>query len=186
MKAWFVAAALWLSVVPAGAQDSVPFAGPRPVFVPGLYETESRNSHFQSQPVKAKVCVNSADFDHFLDETLRQYQSSVDFNKSCVLGETRRAPDGFAFAMDCRGSKTIITFRFSKDLVAQTIQNLIPAHRSASSSILTMMRRVGDCPGQAPPGKETLRTRLRDASRKVRALRDNGEAITRGEGPLRS
>jgi hypothetical protein len=37
---------------------------------------------------------------------------------------------------------------FSKDLVAQTIKNLILAHKSASSSILTMMRRVGDCPGQ--------------------------------------
>jgi hypothetical protein len=155
MKALLVGPALLLQVLPATAQDSVPFAGPRPVFVPGLYQTESRNSHFQNQPVTAKVCVNSVDFDHFLDETVRQYQSSATFNKSCTLGETRRMPDGFAFAMDCTGSKTIITFRFSKDLVAQTIENLIPAHKSASSSILTMMRRVGDCPGQPPPGKET-------------------------------
>jgi hypothetical protein len=72
----------------------------------------------------------------------------VDFNKSCALGETRRRPDGFAFAMDCKRSKTIITFRFLKDLVAQAIQNLILAQMSASSSILTMMSRVGDCPGQ--------------------------------------
>jgi hypothetical protein len=155
MKALFVGPVLLLSALPADAQDSVPFAGPRPVFVPGLYRTESRNSHFQNQPVTARVCVNSVDFDHFLDETLRQYQSSADFNKSCALGETRRMPDGFAFAMDCKGSKTIIPFHFSKDLVAQTIQNLILAHKSASSSILTMMRRVGDCPGQTPPGKET-------------------------------
>jgi hypothetical protein len=155
MKALLVGAALLLSALPANAQDSVPFAGPRPVFVPGLYETESRNSHFQNQPVTAKICVNSVDFEHFLDETLRQYRSSADFNKSCTLGDTKRTPDGFAFAMDCKGSKTILTFHFSKDLVAQTQQNLIPAHKSASSSILTMMRRVGDCPGQAPPGKET-------------------------------
>jgi hypothetical protein len=109
----------------------------------------------RTQPVTAKVCVNSVDFEHFLDETLRQYQSSADFNKSCTLGDTKRTPDGFAFAMDCKGSKTILTFHFSKDLVAQTQQNLILANKSASSSILTMMRRVGDCPGQAPPGKET-------------------------------
>jgi hypothetical protein len=147
MKALLVGPALLLSALPATAQDSVPFAGPRPVFVPGLYQTESRNSHFQNQPATAKVCVNSVDFDHFLDETVRQYQSSADFNKSCTLGETRRTPDGFAFAMDCKGSKTVITFHFSKDLMAQTIENLIPAHKSASSSILTMMRRVGDCPG---------------------------------------
>ena len=141
--------------VPCRASDAEHTAGGRNlVFVPGLYQTESRNSHFQNQPVTARVCVNSVDFDHFLDETLRQYQSSADFNRSCTLGETRRMPDGFAFAMDCKGSKTIITFHFSKDLVAQTIENLIPAHGSASSSILTMMRRVGDCPGQAP-GKET-------------------------------
>jgi hypothetical protein len=155
MKALLVGPALLLQVLPAAAQDAVPFAGPRPVFVPGLYQTESRNSHFRNQPATAKVCVNSVDFDHFLDETVRQYQSSADFNKSCMLGETRRMPDGFAFAMDCKSSKTIISFRFSKDLVAQTIENLIPAHKSASSSILTMMRRVGDCPGQTPPGKET-------------------------------
>jgi hypothetical protein len=155
MKALFVGPALLLSVLSANAQDSVPFAGPRPVFVPGLYETESRNSHFQNQPVTAKVCINSADFEHFLDETLRQYQSSGDFNKNCTLGETKRTPDGFAFAMDCKGSKTILTFHFSKNLVAETQQNLILAQKSASSSILSMMRRVGDCPGQPPPGKET-------------------------------
>jgi hypothetical protein len=51
-----------------------------------------------------------------------------------------------------RGS---ITFRSSKDTVAQTTQNLIPAQKSASSSILTMMRRLGDCPGQPAPAKET-------------------------------
>jgi hypothetical protein len=114
MKALFVGPALLLSALLANAQDSVPFAGPRPVFVPGLYQTESRNSHFQNQPVTARVCVNSADFDHFLDETVRQYQSSADFNNSCALGDTKRTPDGFAFAMACKGSKTIISFRFPR------------------------------------------------------------------------
>jgi hypothetical protein len=92
VKTWLVAAALLLPALPVNAQDSVPFAGARPVFVPGLYETESRNSHFQNQPVTAKVCVNSVDFEHFLDETLRQYRSSADFNKSCALGETTAFP----------------------------------------------------------------------------------------------
>jgi hypothetical protein len=57
--------------------------------------------------------------------------------------------------MDCKGAKTVITFRFSKDLVAQTIETLIPQHKAASSSILTMMRRVGDCPNQKAPDKAT-------------------------------
>src|SRR5437016_11153929 len=105
MRACVVGPVLLLSALSATAHDFLPFAGPRPVFVPGLYQTESRNSHFQNQPVTAKVCVSSTDFDHFRDETLRQYQSSPDFNKSCTLGETRRTPDGFAFAMACQGSK---------------------------------------------------------------------------------
>lgn len=137
------------------AQDAVPLITPKQVFVPGEYETESRNSHFQNQPAKSKTCVASIDFDHFRDETLQQYQSSESFNKSCTLGETRSMPDGFAFAMDCNGAKTIITFRFAKDLVSQTIETLITGYKAASSSILTMMRRVGDCPGQKVPGKDT-------------------------------
>ena len=71
MRSTAAFALLALSALPATAQDSLPFAGPRPVFVPGLYQTESRNSHFQNQPVTAKVCVSSTDFDHFRDETLR-------------------------------------------------------------------------------------------------------------------
>jgi hypothetical protein len=36
------------------AQDkpqSAPLLGPKPVFVPGMYESESRNSHFQGEPI---------------------------------------------------------------------------------------------------------------------------------------
>ncbi len=62
---------------------------------------------------------------------------------------------GCAFAMDCNGAKTIITFRFAKDLVSQTIETLITGYKAASSSILTMMHRVGDCPDEKKPGKDT-------------------------------
>jgi hypothetical protein len=154
MKVVLVGFALVLSASGIKAEDAVPLAGPKPVFVPGMYESESRNSHFQDQPAKSKTCIASADFDHFMIDTLQQYRSSPTFTKSCSLGETKQMPDGFAFAMDCHGAKTIVSFRFSKDLVAQTIETLITGYRAASSSILTMMRRVGDCPGQAP-GKDT-------------------------------
>jgi hypothetical protein len=153
MKAILVAA---LVCVAAGAlaqvaQQSVPLEGPKPVFVPGLYESESRNSHFQGEPVKAKVCLASADFDAFLADTMAQYRSAPQFAKDCALSQTAHMADGFALAMACPGVKTVITYRFSKDLVAQTIENLIQGHTSASSSILTMLRRVGDCPGQKAP-----------------------------------
>lgn len=150
MKAAIVSFAIALSLSSAIAQDAVPLITSKPVFVPGEYETECRNSHFQTQPAKSKTCVASVDFDHFRDETLQQYRSSESFNKSCTLAETKNMPDGFAFAMDCNGAKTIITFRFAKDLVSQTIETLITGYKPASSSILTMMRRVGDCPGQQP------------------------------------
>jgi hypothetical protein len=146
---------LVLATFSAKAQESVPLVSSKPEFVPGLYESESRNSHFQNQPVTSKTCINSVDFEHFRDETLQQYRSSAQFNKTCVLGDTKNMTDGFAFAMDCGESKTILTFHFQKNLIAQTIENLIEKHRSASSSILTMMRRVGDCEGQKAPGKDT-------------------------------
>jgi len=131
--------------------QSAPLLGPKPVFVPGLYETESRNSHFQGEPVKAKVCIASADFDHFLAETMAQYRSALQFSNGCALSQTASLANGFALAMACPGVKTVMTYRFSKDLVAQTIENFIKSAPSASSSILTMMRRVGDCPRQEAP-----------------------------------
>jgi len=152
MKILYAGIALFLFATVAHAQQTVPFVTAKPVFVPGMYESESRNSHFKNKPVKSKSCIASADFDHFRDETLQQYRSSPQFNKACKLSETKHLSNGFAFAMDCRESKSIVIFRFSKDIVAQIIETLIPRRRSASSSILTMMRRVGDCPGQKPPG----------------------------------
>ena len=58
----------------------------------------------------------------------------------------------FAFAMQCKGSKTVLTYRFAKDMVSGTIENLIENAPKYSSSILTMMRRIGECPGQQKPG----------------------------------
>jgi hypothetical protein len=150
--------AKWLTVCTAAlaalaaarAQTAVPLLEPKPGFVPGLYETESRNSAFQDQPVKSKTCIASADFDAFRDETMAQYQKAPQFAKDCRLSETRSLPNGFAFAMQCKGSKTILTFHFAKDLVNSTIETLIVDAPKYSSSILTMMRRIGECPGQAP------------------------------------
>ena len=117
-----------------------------------MYETESRNSAFQDQPVKSQTCIASADFDAFRDETMAQYQKSPQFVKDCQLSDTRSLPNGFAFAMQCKGTKTILTYRFGKDMVSGTIETLIVNAPKYSSSILTMMRRVGDCPGQ-PSGR---------------------------------
>jgi hypothetical protein len=144
-----LAAAILLALAPAArAQTSVPLLEPKPVFVPGMYETESRNSAFQDQPVKSQACIASADFDAFRDETMAQYQKSPQFVKDCRLSDTRTLPNGFAFAMQCKGTKTILTYRFGKDMVSGTIETLIVNMPKYSSSILTMMRRVGDCPGQ--------------------------------------
>ena len=133
----------------AGAQTSVPLLEPKPGFVPGLYETESRNSAFQDQPVKSTTCISSADFDAFRDETMAQYEKSPQFVKDCRLSDTRSLSNGFAFAMQCKGTKTILTFHFAKDLVRSTIETLIVDRPKYSSSILTMMRRIGDCAVQA-------------------------------------
>jgi hypothetical protein len=147
-----LAALAFVLVAPiAAAQNSAWIHGPKPVFVPGLYESESRNSHFQNQPSKAQVCIASADFDAFLADTMAQFRSAPQFSKGCSLSETTQLPNGFALAMACPGVKTVMTYQFSKDQVASTIENLILQHKAASSSILTMMRRIGDCPGQKAP-----------------------------------
>jgi hypothetical protein len=132
----------------AHAQSAVPLLEPKPVFTPGLYETESRNSAFQDQPAKSRTCIPSADYDAFRDETMAQYQKSPQFVKDCRLSDTRTLRNGFAFAMQCKGTKTILTFEFDRDLVRGTIHTLIEAAPKYSSSILTMMRRIGDCPDQ--------------------------------------
>src|SRR5215470_3194980 len=92
------------------AQTSVPLLEPKPVFTPGMYETESRNSAFQNQPVKSRTCIASADYDAFRDETMAQYQKAPQLQKDCRLGDTRTLKNGFAFAMQCKGTKTILTY----------------------------------------------------------------------------
>jgi hypothetical protein len=79
---------------------------------------------------------------------MAQYQKSPQLVADCRLSDTKSLPNGFAFAMQCKGSKTILTFRFAKDTVSSTIENLIVSAPKYSSSILTVMRRVGECPGQ--------------------------------------
>ncbi|MEW6451786.1 MAG: DUF3617 family protein [Pseudomonadota bacterium] len=150
-KRFFISSGVFLALASsAGAQSSAPLLEPKPAFVPGMYETESRNSHFQDTPIKSKTCIASEDYDAFRRETMEQYQKSPQFVKDCQLSDTRSLPNGFAFAMQCKGTKTILTFRFAKDMVSSTIENLIEKMPKYSSSILTMMRRVGDCPGQQP------------------------------------
>jgi len=133
----------------AGAQtSSAPLLEPKPTFTPGMYETEARNSAFKDQPVKSRTCVNSADFDAFRDETMAQYQKADNIKKECTLSDIKTLKSGFAFAMQCKGTKTVLTYEFGKDLVRGTIQTFIQPAPKYSSSILIMMRRVGDCPGQ--------------------------------------
>ena len=139
----------------AHAQTSVPLLEPKPVFVPGMYETEARNSKFPDQPAKSRTCVASADYDAFRDETMKAYNSADNIKVGCALSETRTIKNGFAFAMQCKGSKQVLTYEFGKDadgkeIVRGTIQTFMQASPKYSSSILIMMRRVGDCPGQTP------------------------------------
>jgi len=130
----------------ARSQTAIPPIEPKPVFMPGLYETESRNSAFQDQAVKSQACIASSDYDAFRDETMAQYQKSPQFVKDCRLSDTTTIKNGFAFAMQCKGTKTILTYEFGKGLVRGTIDTLIEDAPKYSSSILILMRRVGDCP----------------------------------------
>jgi hypothetical protein len=50
--------------------------------------------------------------------------------------------------MQCQGTKTVLAYEFDKDLVRFTIDTLIESAPKYSSSILTTMRRIGDCPAQ--------------------------------------
>jgi hypothetical protein len=144
-------ALLALATLPLGAhaQEAAPLLTLKPVFAPGLYETEARNSHFQSQGVKSKTCIASADFDAFRREQIEQYRKSPQFSKTCRLSESKLLPDGFAFAMDCKETRIVEAVHFSKDLVRTTMRTEILAYPAASSDILILMRRLGDCPGQA-------------------------------------
>jgi hypothetical protein len=70
--------------------QGVPLLEPKPVFLPGLYETEARNSAFKNQPVTSKTCIPSADYDAFRDETMAQYRKADNVKKDCALSDIRR------------------------------------------------------------------------------------------------
>lgn len=144
---------LFASVVVVSAQTAAPLLEPKPVFVSGYYETESRNSHFPKSGPKAKVCISSVDFDAFQKETIDQYKASPQFMKACHLSSNLQTKDGFAFAMDCGRTRVTNVFHFSKDMVIDEMRTEILDSPKTSSNILTIMRRVGECPdGQSGRG----------------------------------
>jgi hypothetical protein len=150
-KHLLVTSACVLLALASGARaqtSSAPLLEPKPAFTPGMYETEARNSAFKDTPVKSRTCVNSADFDAFRDETMAQYNKADNIKNECTLSDIKTLKSGFAFAMQCKGTKTVLTYEFGEDLVRGTIQTFIQPAPKYSSSILIMMRRVGDCPGQ--------------------------------------
>ena len=128
----------------AGAQTAAPPLEPKPTFSPGMYETEARNSAIPNAPVKSRLCIASADYDAFRDQEIDQYRKSDLVKQGCKLGDTETLKNGFGFTWLCPGTKSTLTYEFSKDLVRQTIEVLVAA--APKQSILTTMRRVGDCP----------------------------------------
>jgi hypothetical protein len=81
----FFAAAILSLAATARADEkpqSAPLLGPKPLFSPGMYESESRNSHFQGAPVKSKARIASTDYDHFLGDAMAQYRAAPQFAKA--------------------------------------------------------------------------------------------------------
>jgi hypothetical protein len=144
-KPLLISSLIMLGVVSAaGAQTAAPPLEPKPIFSPGMYETEARNSAIPNAPVKSRLCIASADYDAFHDQEIDQYRKSDLVKQGCKLGDTETLKNGFGFTWLCPGTKSTLTYEFSKDLVRQTIEVLVAA--APKQSILTMMRRVGDCP----------------------------------------
>jgi hypothetical protein len=144
-KPLLISSLIMLAVVSAaGAQTAAPPLAPKPTFSPGMYETEARNSAIPNAPVKSRLCIASADYDAFRDQEIDQYRKSDLVKQGCKLGDTETLQNGFRFTWLCPGTKSTLTYEFSKDLVQQTIEVLVAA--APKQSILTMMQRVGDCP----------------------------------------
>jgi hypothetical protein len=144
-KPLLISSLIMLAVVSAaGAQTAAPPLEPKPAFSPGMYETEARNAAIPNTPVKSRLCIASADYDAFRDNEIDQYRKSDLVKQGCKLGDTETLNNGFGFAWVCPGSKSTLTYAFSKDLVQQTIEVVVAA--APKQSILTTMRRVGDCP----------------------------------------
>jgi hypothetical protein len=132
------------AVSAACAQTTAPPLEPKPTFSPGMYETEARNSAIPNAPVKSRLCIASADYDAFRDQEIDQYRKSDLVKQGCKLGDTETLNNGFRFTWLCPATKSTLTYDFSKGLVRQTIEVLVAA--APKQSILTIMRRVGDCP----------------------------------------
>jgi hypothetical protein len=144
-KPLLISSLIMLAVVSAaGAQTAAPPLEPKPTFSPGMYETEARNLAIPNTPVKSRLCIASADYDAFRDQEIDQYRKSDLVKQGCKLGDTETLKNGFGFTWLCPGTKSTLTYEFSNDLVRQTIEVLVAA--APKQSILTMMRRVGDCP----------------------------------------
>ena len=62
---------------------------------------------------------------------MAQYKNADNIKKGCTLSDTKTLPNGFAFAMQCKGTKTVLTYEFGKDLVRGTIQTFIQPAPSA-------------------------------------------------------
>lgn len=154
-----LAIALAFLSAPAHAQtlapdQAVPLLGPKPVFVPGQYEIESRNSRFSDQPVTSSVCFDSQDFDAFRRQTMQQYLDAKHFTAACRLSEDKSTPKGFAFAMACGSTKIVVAIDFEKDFIRDRTRTIIERAPQASSDILTLMRRTGECK-DGSSGKKT-------------------------------
>jgi hypothetical protein len=144
-KPLLISSLIMLGVVSvAGAQTAAPSLEPKPTFSPGMYETEARNSAIPNAPVKSRLCIASANYDAFRDQEIDQYRKSDLVKQGCKLGDTETLKNGFGFTWLCPRTKSTLTYEFSKDLVRQTIEVLVTS--APKQSILTMMRRVGDCP----------------------------------------
>ena len=144
-KPLLISSLIMLAVVSAaGAQTAAPLPEPKPTFSPGMYETEARNSALPNAPVKSRLCIASANYDAFRDQEIDQYRKSDLVKQGCKLGDTETLKNGFGFTWLCPRTKSTLTYEFSKDLVRQTIEVLVTS--APKQSILTMMRRVGDCP----------------------------------------
>ena len=108
------AARAWLLGVMALAPTFGRAAAPRPlapVFIPGLYQTETRTSAAPEEGIKSTDCLTSIDYDAFRRETIARYLKQPQFNKVCSLSAAKPIAGGFAFAMDCDGAKSIIALR---------------------------------------------------------------------------
>ena len=139
------AGALVLAASAALAQTAPP-AATLP-FTPGLYQTESRNLNLSGPPTKGTVCMTFPDAADFRAKTMADYRNGpAIFKQDCRLGELREIKDGFTLSMQCQSVKSVLTWTFEPDLVRLTTLTLMGNATKPLATILTTMRRVGDCP----------------------------------------